>query len=53
MFIESIQSDMSLRIKKIASCGESMFAIATKGEIFAWGNNENGQLGIGYKEQSY
>ena len=48
MFIKPQQNGNVDRISKISLAGQSMFAIATSGQVYAWGNNGDGQLGIGY-----
>lgn len=36
------------KIKQIASDGEYAIAVTIEGKVFAWGNNEQGQLGAGF-----
>lgn len=36
----------------MASSGEYAIALSTVGKVYVWGNNEQGQLGIGYSEGS-
>lgn len=37
------------KIKQVAGSGSSQFMVTDSGRIFAWGRNDNGQLGVGDK----
>ena len=44
----TIQKVESLQLWKfVACCNGSIFAISVDGELYSWGNNTNGQLGLG------
>ena len=34
-------------VKDIDACGGSFFAVLENGDLYAWGDNQNGQLGLG------
>jgi len=36
------------RVQFVACGGEHIFAITRNNEIYSWGRNENGQLGLGF-----
>jgi alpha-tubulin suppressor-like RCC1 family protein len=36
------------RIDIVACGGEHIFALSKNGELFGWGRNDQGQLGVGY-----
>ena len=46
--IISIGGEAKKRVQFIACGGEHIFAITRNNEIYSWGRNEKGQLGIGY-----
>ncbi|KAJ7294855.1 hypothetical protein O6H91_Y228400 [Diphasiastrum complanatum] len=49
---QPIKALQELQIKQIA-CGDShCLAITGDGEVFSWGRNQNGQLGLGNTEDS-
>ena len=46
-------NDMKINIKKI-SCGEAhSIALSNKGNVYSWGFGSNGQLGLGFCEDSF
>lgn len=48
----SIRVLQGLQIKQMA-CGDShCLAISTDGEVYSWGRNQNGQLGLGHHDDS-
>ncbi len=40
--------DVKKRVQFVACGGEHIFAITRNNEIYSWGRNENGQLGLGF-----
>ena len=40
--------DSIVRIASVACGGEHIFAISKSNELFGWGRNEEGQLGLGF-----
>lgn len=39
--------DNDIKVKEVASSYRNVFVISEAGELYGWGNNESGQLGIG------
>ncbi len=40
--------ESSVKISSVACGGEHIFAISRIQELFGWGRNDEGQLGLGY-----
>ena len=40
------------KIATLSSSGESCIALTTSGKVYAWGNNQQGQLGLGLNSES-
>ena len=40
--------ESTVRISYVACGGEHIFAISRMNELFGWGRNDEGQLGLGY-----
>ena len=44
---ESVQLKINAKIKDIAAQSESFFVLTEDGNLFTWGWNEHGNLGVG------
>ncbi|MBR0089914.1 MAG: Ig-like domain-containing protein, partial [Clostridia bacterium] len=45
--LDEFDNTVDVRIKKLAAGAHSVLAVDTNGEVWAWGRNDKGQLGIG------